>query len=693
MKKDAVPDVPLKLQNEVSSISLPARPRVRGAFEKRARAEIVSSVICNNALMDITRTVTNHDEEEMDETQVIQLPNTTQDTCCQTMPPIMCNKKVQVKLLPPQRTRSHQTDAATSPMCRSFGTQTDPKITKIRVTPAAHIEIPDQTSTVSYESEEEDEIDSDVCMDSDDEDYHPTSDDLECSDDDDGEGEVNIMNYRLENDVSPVEEKQFLVSETALTELLSVCRYCSGDCTPLIQFTRGTMIVTRSVCVNGHSFTWKSQPCHKTLPWCNLLTASAIMTSGSSGSKVLQLFHNMNLQMFSTRTCSRLISLYVVPSIQTTWIASQAHLLEQIQGQEVVLGGDARCDSPGYSAKYGTYTLMDLEANKILTTNLVQCNEVASSTHMELEGLKRGLACLDRHVTVKALVTDRHSMVKKFMREEHSDIRHYFDVWHVAKGISKKLEAMAKKKRGQEIRPWIKAIVNHMHWVSASCDGDGELVSAKWLSLMNHIRNKHVGHSQRYPACEHGELTEDRAWLKEGSVPFKLLNEVVTSKFLMKDIPKLSPVHQTYVLEVFHSIVNHFAPKSTHFQYAAMNARNSVAALHYNENSNRPQATTKDGQLQFATCYPKAKKGTVAVVKPCKPPPTFGYVSHIQQAVVDRRTTECPTYKTAGSNIRLLNMYNPPTLASTFERFEKEELIQHHRSRFLNTSVSPSCTN
>ncbi|XP_033740310.1 uncharacterized protein LOC117327446 [Pecten maximus] len=174
-----------------------------------------------------------------------------------------------------------------------------------------------------------------------------------------------------------------------------------------------------------------------------------------------------------------------------------------------------------------------------------------------------------------------------------------------------------------------------------------------------------------------------------GSVPYKLINEVVTSKFLMKDIPKLSPVHQTYVLEVFHSIINHYAPKSTHFQYAAMNARNSVAVLHYNENSNRPQATTRNGELKFATCYPKAKKGTAAVVKPCKPPPTFGYVTLIQQALVDR-STECPTYKTASNNVKLLNLYNPPTLASTFERFDKNELIQQHRSRFQNTTVSPS---
>lgn len=39
------------------------------------------------------------------------------------------------------------------------------------------------------------------------------------------------------------------------------------------------------------------------------------------------------------------------------------------------------------------------------------------SSHMELEGLKRSIAFLEKHVTVESIVTDRHSMVKKYMRE------------------------------------------------------------------------------------------------------------------------------------------------------------------------------------------------------------------------------------------------------------------------------------
>lgn len=51
--------------------------------------------------------------------------------------------------------------------------------------------------------------------------------------------------------------------------------------------------------------------------------------------------------------------------------------------------------------------------------------------------------------------------------------------------------------------------------------------------------------------------------------------------------------------------------------------RLSVAALHFNENSGRQQATSKSGELQYGISYPKAKKGLEAVVKPKKTPPTF----------------------------------------------------------------------
>jgi len=50
---------------------------------------------------------------------------------------------------------------------------------------------------------------------------------------------------------------------------------------------------------------------------------------------------------------------------------NMVQLLQAID-EPLSLGGDGRSDSPGHCAKFGSYTLMDLEHNVILDTELVQ---------------------------------------------------------------------------------------------------------------------------------------------------------------------------------------------------------------------------------------------------------------------------------------------------------------------------------
>ena len=77
---------------------------------------------------------------------------------------------------------------------------------------------------------------------------------------------------------------------------------------------------------------------------------------------------------------------------------------------------------------------MEFPMNKKI---IFKSNEVQSSYHMELEGLKRGLTKLEEeNIDVSHLVTDRHSQVKCYMRRDQPNIIHMFDVWHVAKGIA-----------------------------------------------------------------------------------------------------------------------------------------------------------------------------------------------------------------------------------------------------------------
>lgn len=115
------------------------------------------------------------------------------------------------------------------------------------------------------------------------------------------------------------------------------------------------------------------------------------------------------------------------------------------------LAGDGRCDSPGFSAKYLTYSFMDTSSDKIVHFVQVQVGEndqVQSSNAMEKFGCIKGLEELRGNgVEVASLTTDRHAAIKKHMRTKEPDVLHKFDVWHVAKGRSLKFSYHVNKLR------------------------------------------------------------------------------------------------------------------------------------------------------------------------------------------------------------------------------------------------------
>ncbi|KAF3847117.1 hypothetical protein F7725_020145 [Dissostichus mawsoni] len=97
-------------------------------------------------------------------------------------------------------------------------------------------------------------------------------------------------------------------------------------------------------------------------------------------------------------------------------------------------------------------------------TKVLRSNEVGGSYHMEQEGLVRALQLLEKNfVEVDTLVTDRHMSINKMLRENHPAIEHLFDIWHVAKGIKKKLQTLAKNRDCQTLKPWVSSIVNHLY--------------------------------------------------------------------------------------------------------------------------------------------------------------------------------------------------------------------------------------
>ena len=84
-------------------------------------------------------------------------------------------------------------------------------------------------------------------------------------------------------------------------------------------------------------------------------------------------------------------------------------------------------------------------------------------------------------------------------------------------GVEKKLVKLGKQKDCEAINAWIRSIVNHVYFSVISTGQDNpDLVVAKWLSLHNHICNKHSGHGKLFPKCLHPRLKKrdrQKAWL------------------------------------------------------------------------------------------------------------------------------------------------------------------------------------
>ena len=62
------------------------------------------------------------------------------------------------------------------------------------------------------------------------------------------------------------------------------------------------------------------------------------------------------------------------PAVSFAWEKFQNIYIRwaQRQGTALTLGGDGRADTPGHSAKYGSYSLLDLQQGVVIDLQLVQ---------------------------------------------------------------------------------------------------------------------------------------------------------------------------------------------------------------------------------------------------------------------------------------------------------------------------------
>ena len=108
---------------------------------------------------------------------------------------------------------------------------------------------------------------------------------------------------------------------------------------------------------------------------------------------------------------------------------------------------------------------------------------------------------------VLPLIDISKSVVTCVKRKVKQTISSMFGMW--LKIFKKKLVKMCKQKRFEELKPWIKAIINHFWWSCATCNGNAKELKEKWLNILYHITDRHRWEDcDIFKKCQHKKLTK-----------------------------------------------------------------------------------------------------------------------------------------------------------------------------------------
>ncbi|KAG0429604.1 hypothetical protein HPB47_023474 [Ixodes persulcatus] len=112
-----------------------------------------------------------------------------------------------------------------------------------------------------------------------------------------------------------------------------------------------------------------------------------VLLTGASPTNTLRLLRLMNVQVICSKTFFNYQPAILVPAVEQVWMDEQGKLLEELHDQPLDLAGDGRCDSPGYCAKYLTYSLHVPGVKKILHFEQVQVGELVAVTKPYRNGI------------------------------------------------------------------------------------------------------------------------------------------------------------------------------------------------------------------------------------------------------------------------------------------------------------------
>lgn len=450
----------------------------------------------------------------------------------------------------------------------------------------------------------------------------------------------------------------------------------------------GSALHLKWTCRKGHIVKkWCSQPVlNRRMNSGDLQFASAVLLSGNNFQKISLFAKFLNLPAISNTTFHKIQRTYLIPSIDEFWSEKQEETINLFRGQELVILGDGRMDSPGHSAQYCSYTFMEYTTKKILCIITMDKRMTdLKSTNLEKACFMKGLQfLLDRGLNVVEVVTDAHVQVASIMKKDYPHICHSFDIWHGTKNLGKKIMSIAQESDKKELLPWTKDIMNHF-WYAAQVSDTYETFIGVWFGLLHHVTNEHEWilpyNDSGINACQHGPLTEERTkgWLEKNSPAHNALRYVVMDKRRLNQIHYYLNCRSTAELENFQNLILVYASKRFSYSPPTYRARNLLAALDHNGHAEREIKTNKDGSVRYQRSF--NKKSGIWSVHELKVDKTYSYIQSPVEKIVKKRLND----EEGMSGNVVLEADDPRRISKTLARIPPPptaQLVRERKSRF-----------
>ena len=212
-----------------------------------------------------------------------------------------------------------------------------------------------------------------------------------------------------------------------------ICKVC-GEAITVTENLSGAVLSIKWNCCNGHSDSWSSSDVltiknNQKVYANNLQLSAAILLSGNNFTKFDLLAKFLSLETISESVFYRTQKLYCCPAIQNMWTDVKTAVHSYLSSSGVTVAGDGRNDSPGHTARYSVYTLMEETTKMIVDIEVIDKRETGGkSAAMEKLAMSRLLQRLKGVLTISHVVTDASTSIKALVRDMKGTYISFFSV-------------------------------------------------------------------------------------------------------------------------------------------------------------------------------------------------------------------------------------------------------------------------